>query len=407
MRWEASGVRSVNRTSWQLAVLVAVGILTVMSEEVWSQEPLSPAVRAELAKRDAVIAALLRRINELEARVAAVDQNRPYPVPGYGRPPGVPGRGIADGPDGHHTADGPDGHQTANAAPGPGSAEATEADRALERTLVATGALLLPPRRVEIEPGFQYARRHGEFPAVLNADGVSTLVETEVQRNEFTGFLNLRAGLPWDLQIEVGLPFEYVDQSAVVRQGLAPRSTDNSSASSFGDLRIGLAKTFLREKAWFPDLIGRFEWDTGTGKQSEGDIAFGNGFDELTGSVTAVKRQDPLAFVGTVSYTAAFENDHIDPGNRWDFSIAALLAASPSTSLRIGLDQSFIDEVSVRGSKVNGSDQVASSLQIGASSLLWNGLLINLNAGIGLTQDAPDYTIGFSLPYQFNLPLGR
>ncbi|HKJ88657.1 MAG TPA: hypothetical protein VKA48_09140, partial [Gammaproteobacteria bacterium] len=38
------------------------------------------------------------------------------------------------------------------------------AERALERTLTQTGALLVPPGQFEIEPGFSYTRRERTQP---------------------------------------------------------------------------------------------------------------------------------------------------------------------------------------------------------------------------------------------------
>lgn len=377
--------------------LMFAALLFIAAGDATSQEQMSETVRAALAERDAVIENLLRRIEELEARVAVVDSSAD-PIPGHGPPPGVPGEGLVATQNGRGTAS--NGTDLS-------AEEAAEADRALERTLVATGALLLPLGQVEFEPAFQYARRTDEFPVVIGSNDMPTLAERERRRNEFTGALALRTGLPWDSQFELSLPFDYVDQSFVVREGQTPRGTEDTSGSGFGDLRIGLAKTFLREDGWVPDLIGRVVWDTGTGKRSDGGVFLGNGFDEIEGSLTALKRQDPLAFVGATSYTASFEKDNVTPGNELAFSIAALLAASPSTSLRIALDQSFVDEVSLAGSEVAGSNQVAASLQLGASSVLWDGILLNLNTSVGLTQDAPDYTVGVSLPIRFNTPLGR
>jgi hypothetical protein len=97
------------------------------------------------------------------------------------------------------------------------------------------------------------------------------------------------------------------------------------------------------------------------------------------------------------------END-IEPGDEVGFSLGAFLATSPETSLGVSLDQTFSDDDKVNGRVVNDSGQVSAVLNVGASSLLAPGVLLQLNAGVGLTEESPDYTITISLPIRFDLP---
>jgi hypothetical protein len=69
------------------------------------------------------------------------------------------------------------------------------------------------------------------------------------------------------------------------------------------------------------------------------------------------------------------------------------------------LQQRFTDEFKIGGRSVAGSEQVSSTLVLGASSILGRGLLFSLNVGIGLTKDAPDYFVTASVPIWFNVPL--
>jgi hypothetical protein len=41
---------------------------------------------------------------------------------------------------------------------------------------------------------------------------------------------------------------------------------------------------------------------------------------------------------------------------------------------------------------------------IGASSILGQGILLDVSSGIGLTNDAPDYFVQIAIPIRFNLP---
>jgi hypothetical protein len=162
----------------------------------------------------------------------------------------------------------------------------------------------------------------------------------------------------------------------------------------------------LRENGgWWPDLVTRFTWDTNTGQTSDNDVLLGGGFHELRGSLSAVKRQDPLAFVGGVSYETTLEDDNVKPGDELGFNIGTVLAASPETSLRLALGQRFIDEARVDGERINGSDRVVGTATFGASVVLGRGVLLDVAADIGLTDDASDYAARASLPIRFNLPV--
>jgi hypothetical protein len=194
----------------------------------------------------------------------------------------------------------------------------------------------------------------------------------------------------------------------VTRAGSAARGTEDGraeerEAAGLGDINLSLAKGLLRERGWRPDLVGRIEWDTDTGRTDDG-IALGSGFHELTGSLTAAKRQDPLVFVGTVSYGTSLEAGGVDPGDRVGLSLGAVLAASPETSLRFFLAQGFAREAEVDGQEVEGSDRVGASLVLGASSALPWRTLLDVSVGVGLTGAAPDYSLNVSLPVRFDLP---
>ena len=56
------------------------------------------------------------------------------------------------------------------------------------------------------------------------------------------------------------------------------------------------------------------------------------------------------------------------------------------------------------GNEIAGSDQVIGTFVIGASATLSARVLLDVTAGIGLTEDASDYFVRFSLPIQFDLP---
>ena len=287
----------------------------------------------------------------------------------------------------------------------PGQFEVDEMalDRALERTLTREGAVLMPFGMVELEPSLSYVRREFDTPALINIFGFPAFGEANIERNDYIASLALRIGLPFESQLEVDAPFTYVDQSETMAIGFDPISVMDDDTGAFGDVGVGVAKTLLKEGGWWPDVVARVRWDSQTGKSVDNDIALGGGKHELTGSVSLVKSQDPLAFFGSIAYEKTFEEDDLDPGDRIGVTVGTVLAASPDTSLRASLRQNFIGDAEFDGDRLEGTDQMAATLNVGASSVLGRGILLDASAEVGLTEDAPDYAARVSLPIRFDL----
>lgn len=264
---------------------------------------------------------------------------------------------------------------TAGSPPGQVVVDAEAAERALERSLVQTGGLLLRSGQLELEPGLRQGRQESDDRDVdtISAD------------------LALRWGLGLDSQLELGLPYHSVREEAT-------SSRETSSASGLGDVRIGLAKTLLREADGRPDLVARVTWDTRTGKDRD---RISSGFDELRVSFTAIKRQDPMVFVGGLAYEHTLEHDNVQPGAAVMPSFGTFVALSPKTSMRFVLSQSFRDDNEVDGARQDGTDQTAATLTIGGSSLLDRGTLLDLAVDIGLTRDTDDYAVRIAFPIRF------
>ena len=287
-------------------------------------------------------------------------------------------------------------------SPGRLEVDPDAAERALERTLTAEGALLLPRGRVEIEPSVRYERsERDEFVGIdVDGDGGIGLGEVgtaQVDRDDTELGLDLRVGLPFDAQLEIGLPYRFVSTEETFEL-LGSRRTESNSGNGIGDITVGVAKTVLREQGWRPDVIARVTWDSATGKETDGDLLLGDSFHEIRGSLTFLKRQDPLAFVASGFYETVFEKDDVDPGDSYGFVLNATLAASPETSLSFGFQQSFSKDLEVGGRGVPNSGSNQGVLTIGASSILGDGVLLNVTLGAGLSDDAPDYFIRVGLP---------
>ena len=88
-------------------------------------------------------------------------------------------------------------------------------------------------------------------------------------------------------------------------------------------------------------------------------------------------------------------------GDVFSYSITALLAASPETSLRFGFSQSFVGEAEGERGLPIRDDFVSAAFNVGASVTLGARTFLDVGGSIGLTSDSPDFTIRASLPIRF------
>jgi hypothetical protein len=377
-----------------MGLVAAPGLLKAAEDA--PSNPTEEQFLRKVQERDTVIRDLQRRVEELERQIPKAPEKE-APAPAAARPTPPPPRPPEE-------AVPPQEARPRPAAPGQFEVDEDAAERALERTLVQAGVLLLPLGLMDVEPSFTYTRTENDVPNFfVDTTGSTFIVSDKVRRNVYDANIQLRLGMPFDSQIEFLLPYRWVDESQVQRAGFAPIDEENRNGSGFRDIRIGLAKTLFREGPYWPDLVARLAWDSDTGEKTDNDVVIGGGFNSAIATLSAVKRQDPLAFVGAFAYEKTFEEDGIEPGRQITLSLGAALAASPETSLRFTLQQTFIDELEVNNQKVKGSDQVEGTLIIGASSIVGRGAFLDVSGNIGLTDDAADYAVSVSLSKRLDL----
>lgn len=277
---------------------------------------------------------------------------------------------------------------------------------ALNRVLVQAGGLLLPTWGIELAPETMYEYQGSSGLLITDlGNGRRTAMSQQARRDTIEAATTLRVGLPWDSQAEIRVPYRFSSEEV----SLGGQSQASRNGSGIGDVAVGLSHQILRENKWYPDLLGEVRWKTTTGDDNfevdEDSLATGSGFNAIGGSLTAVKSYDPMVFFGRLSYEANLPDKKsgikIDPGDTFSVGIGAILSAGPGTSFRFGISQSFTDEIEVDGDTIAGTDQVSGVLQIGAAAALPNRTLLDISAGVGITEDAPDFIVRASLPYRF------
>lgn len=291
----------------------------------------------------------------------------------------------------------------ASSAKGPGQFEVSPeaAQHALERALVQTGALLLRPGKFEFVPSETVQLNHVSRPdQVVRTSTGALLVTQDMQRSTLleTQAL-LRVGLPWDSQIEFSTSFDHTSLTTNERISGGFLGSSSINGSGLGDSSITVIKQIHKEGDWLPGL---FISGTGNIGQQNHGLALGSGYDWLRGSITAVKRQDPLVFTAGFSYQTDFSYHGLEPGDQYTPSLGMLFAISPETSLQFGQQVTFAKDLKLRGATVPGSSQVEAAFQAGVLSILAPGLVVDLSAAVGETPDAPDLTVQFALPIRLN-----
>jgi hypothetical protein len=374
-----------------LLIGLATFILTLFPLVAQAQNDRIQTLERKLQERDKVILELLERVEALERRLGVEHitdgaSEAPADAPGEAMLPSTENV-LAEEP---------------KDAPGMVVVKEGEAERALERSLTRAGALLLFPGVLEVEPSFRYARNEDSTPLLFTSSGLTFAGETELNSNSLTADIALRLGLPRDSQLEIGLPYRWREVETVNTVGFVPTDSSSLSGAGLGDVRVGLAKTLFREGLWRPDLIGRITWDTDSGEFQDNGVSLGGGFNELRGSLTAIKRQAPMVFVGGLSYEHSFEENQIQPGPIVSANFGSYIAMSPETSLSFLFSGAYQDKTELSGNEIVGSDRTLITFVVGGSTLLAKGILLNLSFDIGLTDDTDDFAISLSLPIRFD-----
>src|SRR5687767_14792931 len=215
---------------------------------------------AQTDNRDALIDELRRRIDVLEKKL----EEKPAPPP--------PTPPVKPPP------------PTAKPAASEEAGREAEGARALERTLVRSGGLVLPKGRDEIEPSVQYTYRGLNELQIVTSGGVAQVAQQDLTRNEVEGALGVRAGLPWSMQVDLRLPYVWIHEN------LAVAGVDQSERrSGLGDVEVGLTKQFAVERGQRPAVLGSLNWKSTTGNNDPGRLSPVTGFPSLQGTLTAVK----------------------------------------------------------------------------------------------------------------------
>ena len=355
----------------------------------------------------------------LLASVAA--QAQPDTQPASGSP------AAADAPGAPASAAAPAAPATASAAADALKKQSGDVDQAtlLKDTLTKTERQysLLRAGRVAANYDLNYSYVGSEAIDVGFTQGTGQIdlfrIET-TRAHTITNTLSLDYGLMDNLTVTGTLPLV----------SKFTQSTEFSGVTfGLGDLQLGARfQPFVQTAGPTYTFNGTLSLPTGRSPFDQiigQNTSTGSGYASGTLGINASQVFDPVALFGSLNFTAAKSVDHLHQYNKTDqstltgirpgkgigFGAGFTYALSYNVSTSVSFQEnvttsshiSVVDAANTPQAPRATTMQVAALLNFGLGIRLNPKTTINLTAGIGMTTDSPDFSLGLNVPLTFSL----
>ncbi|WP_166265750.1 transporter [Marinobacter caseinilyticus] len=142
-------------------------------------------------------------------------------------------------------------------------------------------------------------------------------------------------------------------------------------------------------------------------------LSTGSGYYAVSGGASFNKVLDPVVLFGStsVAYNLPVEDlnqvrggrvlQEVEPGFGLSGSVGFAYSLSYDVSLSVSAQLSYSDETVLSfndGSQAVAQDQMSGFLSMSVGTRVSDTTIVNTSLGIGLTEDAPDFSLGVSLP---------
>ncbi|MDC0662069.1 transporter [Marinobacter sp. SS21] len=146
-------------------------------------------------------------------------------------------------------------------------------------------------------------------------------------------------------------------------------------------------------------------------------LSTGSGYYTVSGGASLSKVLDPVVIFGSTSVSYNFPEEDlnqvrgarllekVEPGFGLSGSAGFAYSLSYDISLSVSAQISYSDETVLTfsdGSEAVAQDQVTGFLSMSLGTRVSDTTIVNTSLGIGLTEDAPDFSLGLSLPINFS-----
>lgn len=249
-------------------------------------------------------------------------------------------------------------------------------------------------------------------------DGSSTLTRLRIEedaQHTVSNTFSVQYGLLNNLTLTASLPF--IAKSDLLK---------DTTTVGLGDIAFGARwEPFPLERGKLPLILnGSLSTKTGDSPYEinpNRDLSTGKGYYSIGGGASTRKFIDPIVLFGSGSLSYGFEEsdlnqrrgsrllDDFAPGISGGISLGFAYSLNYDVSLTMSYQQSFAtgsEFTFTSGESSSPADQTSSSLGISLGVRVSPKTIVNTSIGFGLTEDAPDVSLGVSFPLDF-LGIGR
>lgn len=406
--------------------------LRELTERYESQRVATEQLEVRIRRQEALLAAYTNG----NAQLAQAD------APARGRffrtADGAAGDAGAAGASGNAESTSPgSGGDTLKAPPPSRSAQAVYQEQA--------GGVFGQPRRWTFETGLTYTHydsRQLLLNGFLALDTIflGNINVNRIQADMLTLDLTTRYAISDRAQVDFNAPFLYRRSNfqsggAGGAAGALSEATVTQSPR-LGDVNMGFYYKLLAETKDNPDVVWNVRLKAPTGSNPYGvkivtdsgnnnlqypsKLPSGNGVWTLSSGFSFIKTVDPAILFANVAYYHNFKRSFGDIsstegtvtpgsvklGDVFQWGVGTAFALNERSSLSLGFTQAISQRSSLQpdgqsAQTIVGSNANAATFNVGLTFASSDRTTIIGNLGIGLTPDAPNFTIGLKIPYTF------
>lgn len=289
-----------------------------------------------------------------------------------------------------------------------------EKTKSIEDILSAVGNqyTLLKKGTLGLQYGLSYSYNSGD---VYESSTAGTAIERRSNHN-VNNTITAQYALMNNLTTHISVPFSY--KYNLVGTSSSQESTD------LGDISFGFQVQPFKAGGGIPATIFSVSISVPTGTSPYAvdpvhSLASGSGLYSISGGLSISKVLDPLVAFGSLSYSYTLPDSNlhqawgqsssyiltkVEPGNGIGASFGFGYALSYQASLNLGVSVSYssgsrytINNTTTyeTGSSVSSSFSIGTGWRISLKRSIYVGL------GIGLTVNDPDFSLSFTLPFEF------
>ena len=293
-------------------------------------------------------------------------------------------------------------------------------------------AVLTPAQHFIFTPSIEFTQTTNDqlvFEGVVIVPGIN-LGEVNAStddRSIISSVFDVRYGVVNNLEVEARVPFTFSDDRAtLLSQGPSGSATQSMyiSGKGIGDVQFAARYQINEGLDEWPVFVANaiIKSDTGKGpfdvaRNSAGiaqEVALGSGFWAIQGGFSALKVADPAILYASANYIyqvpkainqtigGAFVGN-VDPSDAISAALGFGFAVNSVFSFSLGYEHSFVFP---QYTELGGTRQATTSLEVGALTFgmayrLAPNISLNSNFEFGVTHDAPNMRMVFSLPISY------